>query len=453
MDTLRDRRSFHTLIFFTTVFAIVASAFFVLLFCAKSMIVATQLLNQRIELRGAVGLSDAEETVKDILNEQAKKAAYETYTQTVAALMKPGAASMSEREALKLYQERYAGMLKQQCTVSALEEELKNRYMPEKGTVVLDDSKPPEFSIVTDDETGAILSCKLEQLTFLYRYADRYEKQSTVDYTFQVPEAVFYDGNDQLFEYSMIGRKGIYFTGNTSSVVGNVFAGTHSPEEYRKAESGYGERGIYGGINVMATQLGIEADTVISTGEINLKGAFVAFGTDEKPIEIYTGQINEIAGYFLRTNYTLTGEAHERNGAAYTEAVDLINAAAGHIDDFNYYYDSENDELYTGKYRKILSNTDVSLSGDFTGTVMTSGNVIIEADCNVEGFIYAGDRIYVQGNDNIVSNRDVMREIIREECARPDADATFLLKEYLGGIIYKGMTPCPEEMVAYQITR
>ncbi len=448
----REKQSIYIVILLTTVFAIITAAFFVLLFCAKSMIVSTQLLNQRIELRGAVGLSDAEEALKNILNGKAKEIAKETYAQTLSELSGANAPSLGEQEALRRYHLKYAHELQEFCKNENLQEELLSQYRPEKGTVMLDPESMPEFEIVTNEESGEVTQCALRNVTFRYSYADRYEKSAQVDYLFQVPFATFYDGNDALFEYSMIARKGIYFTGKTSSVVGNIFAGTHSPEEYRKAEAGYGEREIYGGINVMATQLGIEADTVVSTGEINLKGAFVAFGTEEKPIEIYSGKINEIAGYFLRTNYTVTGEAHERNGETYKEAVDLINTAAGHIDEFNYYYDSENDEYYTGKYRKILSNTDVTLSGDFTGIVMTSGNVIIEADCNVEGLIYAGDRIYVQGNDNIVSNRDVMRRIIEEECRDPEADTIFDLKEYLGGITYKGMD-CHEEMVAYAITK
>ncbi len=453
MGARSERTGFHTVILFTTVFAIVAAAFFVLQFSAKSMIVATQLLSQRIELRGSVGLSDAEETLKEILNEHAHSIAGNTYEQTVASLNRPGASSLSEQEALLQYRKAYADELQRFCQSEALKKELSARILTEKGTVTLDDTQPAEFIMITDETTGEIIGCELKNVTFSYRYSDRYEKSATVDYSFALPEGTFYDGNDALFEYSLIGRKGIYFTGNTSSVVGNIFAGTHSPEEYRKAEAGYGERGIYGGINAMATQLGIEADTVVSTGEINLKGSFVVFGTEEKPIEIYSGQINELSGYFMSTNYTVTGEAHERNGEPYKEAVDLINTASGRIDELNYFYDSENDEYYTGKYRKILSNTDVVLEGDFTGTVMTSGNVIIEADCNIEGFIYAGDRIYVRGNNNIVSNRDIMREIISEEEKRTDDDPAFELREYLGGISQRGMVPCAEEMVAYGITK
>lgn len=452
MAARSERLAFHILIFITTTFAILSAMMFALMFCAQSMGVANQLLSQRIELRGAIAITDAEEEVKDILNGHAVQIAEETYAQTAGELLSESV-SRSEDEALQMYLERYAQALSEVCRTGRLQEELSARLEVEKGTIRLDDTEEPEFEIITDEQTGAIQGCELKNVSFLYTYADRYEKRGMVDYRIDVPYGTFYDGNDQLFEYSLIGRKGIYFTGQTSSVVGNLFAGTHSAEEYRKAEASYGERGIYGGINLMATQLGIEADTVVSTGDINLKGSFAAFGTEEKPIRIYAGEINELAGFYMRTNYTLNGEAHQRNGLDYEEAVTLINKAEGKIGEFNYYYDTENDDTYTGQYRKILSNTDVSLAGDFTGTVMTSGNVIIEADCNVEGLIYAGDRIYVQGNNNIVSNRDIMRRIIEEESSREDADPTFQIREYLGGITYKGMAPCPEEMVAYVITK
>ncbi|MBO4903536.1 MAG: hypothetical protein J5518_12170 [Lachnospiraceae bacterium] len=453
MGLRRERQIFRILILFTTVFAVLCAAFFVLMFCAKSMTVSTQLLAQRIEIRGIMGLDEAERTLMDILNEHAHTVAAQTYAQTEAELARPGFASISEQEALQLYRLRYAEGLEELCKPELLQQELTGRFQAERGEVTLDTSSAPEFELCIDEQSHEITGCVLKDVTLLYTYAGGFEKRNCLDYTFSVPSGSFYDGNDTLFEYSLIGRKGIYFTGKTSSVVGNMFAGTHSAEEYRKAESGYGERGIYGGINILSTQVGIEADTVVSTGDINLKGAFVAFGTDEKPIQVYAGEINELAGYYLHTDYTLNGKINARNGEKYKEAVDLINTAEGKIDEFNYYYDTENDETYLGQYRKILSNTDVTLSGDFTGTVVTSGNVIIEADCNVEGLIYAGDRIYVQGNNNIVSNRDVMRRIIKEECAKENADPQFQLREHLGGITYKGMEKCEEEMVAYVITK
>ncbi len=452
MERNRSLQIFHILILLTTVFGVASIALFILMFCAKSMIVSTQLLNQRIELHSTMGLEKAEVTLQEILNAHAKTIARETYSRIQEDLMRPDAPSLSEQDALRLYRLRYGEALADTLKPELLAEELGKRFADEKGDVTFATAAQPEFENRFDEETGEIRGVDLNHVLLIYTYPGGHEKQAEVSYHFALPNATFYNGCDGLFDYSMIGEKGIYFTGKTSSVVGNIFAGTHSAEEYRKAEAGYGERKIYGGINLMATQLGVEADTVISTGDINIKGSFAAFGTEEKPIAIYANEINEITGYFMRTNYTLSGAAYPRNGEAYTESVELIESAARDLNNFNYYYDSENDETYRGRYRKILSNTDVTLSGDFTGVVMTSGNVIVEADCNVEGLIYSLDRIYVRGNNNIVSNRDVLRRIIEEERAQTDADKTFQLQEYLDGLTSRGMEPCSEEMVAYTIT-
>ena len=84
---------------------------------------------------------------------------------------------------------------------------------------------------------------------------------------------------------------------------------------------------------------------------------------------------------------------------------------------------------------------------------MTPGSVIIEEGVNVEGLILSGDRIYVQGNNNIVASVDVMRGIIREELHNdvyiektPVTDEEralnklhLFVKDYLGGIEYRGI--------------
>ena len=415
-------QAFHTVMLLATVFSMMAVSFFVLTFCARSVVLSTELLRQRIEVRSVSGLEDASKTLRVILDEEAHRAAEETYTSFQNELTAPGAPSYSGKEALAEYRRRYVARMERFCEEGNLETALSGKLAIPKGEIHIDTGEAVRFEPYFDEENDEMQGVALENVTLVYTYGDRYERKSVYEYDLALPEAVFYDGNDALFEYSLIGRKGIYFTGNTSSVVGNLFAGTHSPEEYRRAEAGYGERGIYGGINLLSTQLGIEADHVVSTGDINLKGSFAVFGTQEEPIEIYTGDIREVAGYFMHTDYTLNGEKHPRNGSVYEDAVAMMNVAEGRIGEINYFYDSDNDETYHGKYRKILTSTDVTLSGDFTGAVITSGNVIIEADCNVEGLVYAADRIYVQGNNNIVSNRDVMRRIIADESAANTED-------------------------------
>lgn len=445
--TKRETDSFHAVFFLTAIFSILAVLFFVFTYSARSIILSKELLNQKIEVRSELALESAGQNLTDIINEKAHLVAQEKYDSFVTELNSYGTDSISEDEALITYRELYKSSLENSLDVNALERELSSRFSPAKGTIEIDDENLPILNAIYDETTGEMTSLVFENLTLKYIYGSNYEKLRAYNYEIDIPYGIFYDGNDELFDYSMIGAKGIYITGKTSSIVGNVYAGTHSASEYRKAESGYGERKIYGGINVMSTQLGIEADKVISTGEINLKGAFAVLGTEEKPIEIFTSDINELTGFFMNTSYNLNGKLKPRNGKEYEDAVRLINASKGKIDNFSFYYDSDNDDTYTGKYRKIISGTDVNIEGDFTGVIITGGNVIIEADSNVEGFIYSADRIYIQGNNNIVSNRDIMREIVSEEMGRGDGDPAVMVSEYLGGLRKRSLEECPASMV------
>ena len=445
--TKRETDSFHAIFFLTAIFLMLVVLFFVFTFSARSIVFSKELLKQKTEVRSVKCLEEAGHSLTDIINERAHTVAENQYNSLAGELGTAGAKSISEDEALYRYRESYRDVLERELSVEKLSAALSAVYSPDKGNIAIDADNKPSLQTVYDEQTGEMSKIRFSNLNLVYTYGNNYSKSRTYEYEIDIPSGIFFDGNDDLFDYSMIAQKGIYITGSTSSIVGNIFAGTHTVEEYRKAESGYGEREIYGGINVLSTQLGIDADKVISTGEINLKGAFAVLGTEEDPITIYSGGINELSGIFLNTSYNLNGNLKPRSGREYENAVKLINSSKGMIDGFSLYYDSNNDEAYTGKYRKILSGTDVNIAGDFTGVIITSGNVIIEADSNVEGFILASDRIYIQGNNNIVSNRDIMREIITEEYERTDRDPAFAISSYLGGLKNKGMEKCQEYMV------
>lgn len=443
----KETVSFHAVFFLTAIFSMFAVLFFMFTFSARSIILSKELLKQKIEVRGAQCLDEAGLCVVDIINEKVHASAENKYNSLLSELGVKTSESVSEKEAYKRYMDKYVSSVENSLSVELLSSALEKKYSPEKGRIELDAKNRPTFNFVYDEETGNIKSILFENLTFIYSYGENYVQKRSYSYEIDVPYGVFFDGNDDLFDYSMIGQKGIYITGKTSSIVGNVFAGTHTVSEYRTAESGYGERQIYGGINIMSTQLGVDAEKMISTGEINLKGAFAVFGTEDQPITIYSGGINELSGFFMSTSYTLNGLANPRNGIEYENDVKLIDSCRGLIDSYSYYYDSDNDDTYRGKYRKIISGTDVNVSGDFTGVIITPGNVIIEADSNVEGLVYAGDRIYIQGNNNIVSNRDILREMLADELSNEGADPAYMMSSYFGGLRKSGLDECPESMV------
>ena len=232
--------------------------------------------------------------------------------------------------------------------------------------------------------------------------------------------------------------KGTYITGQTSSFVGSMYAGTHEFEEGREAEVIYGEKDPYGGFNFLTTQAAVFADSLITTGDINLKGAFVLFGSEDDQISIYANTINDIENYPSKTEYTIYGDSFLRDGSTafvneehYEDIIRLINSVAGSIDDISSVYDSSKDPSYRGSLRKIISNEDVTVAEDFTGVIITGGNVIIESGCNVEGLVISGDRIYVYGNNNIVSSRDAVHKVLEEEKGTSGP----MVSDYIGSLV------------------
>ena len=302
------------------------------------------------------------------------------------------------------------------------------------------------------DKNGTVAAAYLENVQLLY-YRD-FKVIEERSYTIEVgiPKARFYSGNDLLFEYCLLAKKGLYFTGRTSSVVGNIYAGTHEALEFRQAEARYGEKEIYGGINILSTQLGVEGDYIVTQGDINVKDAFVMFGFKDEAVRLYAHALNRLDGFGSGKNVTVIGDMTlNPTGEEYENLIASIESGLSKLDAFADYYDSDNDKSYQGTYRKILSNYDVIVSGDFQGAIATAGNVIVEEDANVEGIIIAGDRIYVRGNNNIVSNNDILRVMIDEEFWEEQAEkqeqttekdeffVSHRLKDYIGDIRYKGI--------------
>ncbi len=303
---------------------------------------------------------------------------------------------------------------------------------------------------IKTDSGGHIKDSYLENVRLiLYRDSKEVEERS-YNILLKVPKARFYSANDLIFDHSMLAVKGIYFTGRTSSVVGNVYAGTHEISEFRQADARYGEREIFGGINALSTRLGVEADTVLTEGDINVRDSFVMFGLDNEEVKLYAHAINRLDGFGSRNNVIVKGEQILDPGDdGYKSLVSSIRQGLSRLSELSDYYDSDNDASYKGTYRKILSNYDVIISGDFKGAIVTSGNVIIEADASVEGIIIAGDRIYARGNNSIVSDSDIIRVIVDEELIDEEAQdpeslkdefrISHYLKDYIGGIRLKGI--------------
>ncbi len=436
-----------TVITVAAVFFLSVIAFFVLTLSGRSVGLTKQQINQKLEIWSKDGLKQAGQELSAVIDKQARRCAAEEYNSLLRSL--GSSSAIDEEEAIRMFAANYCNALQEaygsgEVLCSRLQEALPKI---DTGELTVDTEHPPQFSILTDEETNIDSQCVVSGITVLYSYGESYWKECTYEFVIRVPNTHFFHGNDELFEYSLIGNKGIYVTGKTSSMVGNVYAGAHPAAESRKAEAIYGEKEVYGGLNILSTQLGVQADKIVSEGDINLRGAFAVFGNEELPISIYANQINEMNGYPIRTDYYIEGTEVlrvdiEEDDSEYERIRTMIINAGRKLYTLEYYYDSDNDEDYSGTYRKVIAGTDVTITDDVTGIVITSGNVIVDAGCNVEGMIFAGDRIYIQGNNNIVSNREVLRTMLSEEQkAVPEVseEISHNLSDYLYGLQSPGL--------------
>lgn len=410
-----------------------------------------QMKDQKTRLRAEEGLDNAQQELERALEKEMKESAVTAYETLLLSIDQNQSAEPDEETAEEAYKNQFVSKIAQIYTKDMQEAYSRlNTYLPKlkTGSLEIDEAKPFYFERLSDKKTNAVNGCALRGITISYDNGAGYQKSRTYDFVIHIPEACFYNGNDELFEYSLVADKGIYITGKTSSIVGNVFAGAHQVGENRKAEAGYGEKNIFGGLNILSTQLGVQAEKIVSVGDINLKGSFVLFGSKEEPAGIYAEHVNLMSGYPAKSDYNIEGteflrEGTERADDGFVQICDMVKEASGKLYKLEDYYDSGNDEAYRGSYRKILSGTDVTISEDFTGILLTSGNVIVEADCNIEGMVFAGDRIYIQGNNNIVSNKEILRTIISEECAKdnavPDYEISHRAMDYLAGLSFQGL--------------
>ncbi|MCR5508134.1 MAG: hypothetical protein K6F34_05555 [Lachnospiraceae bacterium] len=323
-------------------------------------------------------------------------------------------------------------------------------YLPkEEGGVMKIASDPgPEFILDYDESACEIKQCFINNIVIRYYIDDVAVSERTCIANIGAPDVAFSDETVNFYDYSLVAMKGMYITGQTSSFVGSMYAGVHEFEEGREAEVIFGEKDPYGGINFLTTQAGIFADSIITTGDINIKGAFVVFGSEDDKISIYANTINDIENYPSKTEYTINGDKFLRDGSVeftndehYEEMIRLINSTSTRVRSISSYYSSDDDATYTGRYSKIIANTDVTLTEDFIGVIITSRNVIIEDGCNFEGLIIAGDRIYIYGNNNIVSNREVIRTFINEEKAKDTSVSgnSIRVTDYLEGLSDHGV--------------
>jgi len=394
--------------------------------------------------RGKTGLSESQNVIREAVKEVANVSSRQAFSD-MTSLIYDRNVTISEEEAHSIYKTGFLNRMRHGLgdDNESLIESL-NAMLPElkTGTVTINSDNPPFYSM--DDE-----SIYVKNINLVYQYKDSYQKKESFDVDVPIGTLFLYDGNEELFGYSIVATKGMYITGKTSTIFGNIYAGVHDPSEMRDAEALYGEKNYYGGINIMSTQVAVYSDKIVSEGALNMKGAFSLFGNYAQPAKVYAKEVNETDNIANRNIYELIGEFIPK--VDNPPEREMIDEAMAKFNDIDFYYDSDNDEAYTGKYRKIISSSDVTLYDDVTGIVMTPRSIIVEEGVNVEGLIISGDRVYIQGNNNIVSSPEVLRGIIKEEkregsCIDEtkvfDSSMSMIhlrVMDYLGGIKERGV--------------
>lgn len=410
---------------------------------------------QRSVVRSVQGISGATTAMIADLSQTAGTAGEEQYTQLLELVKIEDDSSLSENDLENYYRAGFANRIEETVGTNATQisgylNDILARSAVENVTVI-DDGRAA-FEEETDND-GNMVGLWLKDISVSYDDPVIGKRQDSISFKFNFPDAVFHSGNDELFRYCMVARKGIYITGRTSSVIGDVFAGKHTAEECREAEIVYGETGTYGGINILSTQLGAKCDRIITEGDINVNGSFVMISPISNDLSCYGKKINEIGGFSKDAQCTLDGEfiqtdrMDEQELKIYHDAINLVDISLAPLEPLSLYYDSDNDREYTGKYRKLISGSDVELKDDFTGIVATRANVIIHKDVNFEGIILCGDRIYAMGNNNIVANAQVARSLIASET---EGASGIKIRDNIGGMKAAGLTPPEYYVVPYR---
>ena len=443
--------------FVTSVCLFLTTLIFLIVICVLSCSakMTSYLVNKQesiVVARGIEGLDLAKKSIEKDMKEKADEASVEAFD-SLSKMFYDAGINISEPEANDLYKETVLQLIKKKYGMVGGTEDDAAYNLSLCLEDIIPELKTGELSIVDNVTPYFELDgnkINLKNIEVAFTYGTTYTRHIDFDCFATVSEIVLYDENPDLFTYSMVADKGIYITGKTSTILGNIYAGTHSPTEMRKAEALYGESESYGGVNIMSTQVAIESDRIVTDGIINMKGSFVVLGAEDKPVEIIAKEIRETDNIANKNMYALfgnltTADSHLENR--------MVKDAIKYFPSIEHYYDSDNDNNYVGKYRKIIASTDITVKNDVTGLIMTPGSVIIEEGVNVEGLILCGDRIYVQGNNNIVASVDVLREIIKEELyqqvyidkeAETDEERALnklhlYVKDYLGGIENRGI--------------
>lgn len=163
---------------------------------------------------------------------------------------------------------------------------------------------PPASGAATVDNIGNITvdvnfnSITLKEVVVTYDNTQMDMVSSvTTDIVLSVPTLRFFDNHDYLWDYAVIGNEGVYVsstnpdTPTVTTIHGNVFGGAGTDSTLAGT---YGQKEVYGGLNVYAATLSLSGETIISGGDVNLKRAVLNVEglTAGKMANFWAGTIN-----------------------------------------------------------------------------------------------------------------------------------------------------------------
>lgn len=127
---------------------------------------------------------------------------------------------------------------------------------------------PADRIIQEKDKSGKFINYIFRDVSVAYRDGKGNQATLTADIVVDFPYIDFFRKHDNIFDYAMAANKGIYLNGNPITINGNIYAGTSPLPD----SADYGERDVYGGINLaQGTKASIQAKYIVTRGNITVR--------------------------------------------------------------------------------------------------------------------------------------------------------------------------------------
>lgn len=107
-----------------------------------------------------------------------------------------------------------------------------------------------------------------------------YEAAITTDIVIEVPYINFFRDSSRIFDYALVGNKGIYFSNSSKNVWGNVYAG-YDDSETASNQNTFCNIDVGGGLNFYQSNITLDSPYVVTKGDINIRDSVVNMGTVE----------------------------------------------------------------------------------------------------------------------------------------------------------------------------